>query len=158
MNEANDLHGDVRRELPCRASEQRPCNRRAADQHSPLVKEKRRNYEIYVSKLVWEEAAEGDKVAVKRRLKFIAHLPWLQVTAAVAGLARALIKQKALPPNAANDASYIAVGAVYHMQVLLTWNFSHINNPATEELVRDVCSEHDYHCPVICTPDQLLTS
>jgi hypothetical protein len=121
-------------------------------------KEKRRNYDIYISKLVWEEAAEGDKVAVKRRLKFIAPLPWLQITAKVARLARALIKRKALPPNAGNDASHIAIGAVYQMQFLLTWNFTHINNPTTEELVRTVCSEHDYHCPVICTPDQLLQS
>src|SRR5437762_4949177 len=76
-------------------------------------KEKRRNYEIYISKIVWEEASEGDPVAVKRRLKFIAAMPWLQVTASVARLARALITRKALPPNAGNDASHIAVGAVY---------------------------------------------
>jgi hypothetical protein len=120
-------------------------------------KEKRRDYEIYISKLVWQEAAEGDKVAAKRRLKFIASMPWLQITRAVTGLARTLIKRKAIPPNAGNDATHIAIGAVYQIQFLLTWNFSHINNPATEELVRTVCSDHDYHCPVICAPDQLLT-
>jgi hypothetical protein len=121
-------------------------------------KEKRRNFEIYISRIVWEEASEGDPVAVKRRLKFIAPMPWLQVTAAAARLARALTRRKALPPSAGNDASHIAIGAVYHMQFLLTWNFTHINNPATEELVRRVCSENDYHCPVICTPAQLLQS
>jgi len=42
------------------------------------------------------------------------------------------------------------------MEFLLTWNFTHINNPATEELVRIVCRQHGFQCPVICTPDQLL--
>jgi len=64
---------------------------------------------------------------------------------------------QALPPNAANDAMHIAVGAVYRMQFLLTWNFSHINNPVTEEQVRAVCRHEDFHCPVICSPDQLLS-
>ena len=44
-------------------------------------KEKRRNYEIYVSKLVWQEAAQGNEEAVGRRLKFIRPLRWLQITA-----------------------------------------------------------------------------
>jgi len=120
-------------------------------------KEKRRNFEIYISKLVWQEASAGNRQALAQRLKLIRTLPWLQITSEVAGLARALIAQKALPPNAANDAMHIAVGAVYRMQFLLTWNFSHINNPVTEEQVRAVCRHEDFHCPVICSPDQLLS-
>jgi hypothetical protein len=65
--------------------------------------------------------------------------------------------KKALPRNAENDAVHIALGAVYGMQFLLTWNFTHINNPATEEQVRSVCREYNCHCPVICTPDQLVS-
>ncbi len=119
-------------------------------------KEKRRNYEMYVSKLVWEEGAQGDEEAVERRLKFIHPLRWLQITAEVARLSHALIAGKALPPNAGNDALRIALAAVHGMQLLLTWNFTHINNPATEEQVRSVCRHKGFHCPVICTPDQLL--
>jgi|ERR1051325_1014020 predicted nucleic acid-binding protein len=119
-------------------------------------KEKRRNYELYISKLVWQEAEQGDDEAVDRRLHFIRPLRWLQITAAVSRLAQALVARKALPPNAGNDALHIALGAVYRMQFLLTWNFTHINNPTTEEHIRAVCHQHDFHGPVICTPDQLL--
>ena len=120
-------------------------------------KEKRRNYEIFLSKLVWQEASRGDKTAAERRLKLIQPFRWLQVTAQVMRLAQALIGKKSLPPNAADDATHIALGAVYGMEFLLTWNFTHINNPATEEKVRAICQSHDFHCPVICTPDQLLS-
>ena len=121
-------------------------------------KEKRWNYEIFLSKLVWQEAAKGDKTAVERRLKLIRPFRWLQATVQVVKLARALVARKAVPPNAADDATHIALGAVYGVEFLLTWNFTHINNPATEELVRTVCRQHGFHCPVICTPDQLLSA
>jgi len=99
---------------------------------------------------------EGNEEAVQRRLKFIRPLRWLQVTSEVMRLTRALVTKKALPPNAADDATHIALGAVYRMEFLLTWNFTHINNPVTEEQVRFVCRQNGFDCPVICTPDQLL--
>ena len=120
-------------------------------------KERRRTYDVFASKLVWQEAEEGNHEAVERRLKFIRPLRWLQVTAEVVQLTQALVGRKALPPNAADDATHIALGAVYEMEFLLTWNFTHINNPATEERVRIICRQHGFHCPVICTPDQLLS-
>ena len=120
-------------------------------------REKRHQYEIFLSRLVWDEAAKGDKTAAGRRIKLIRPFRWLQTTAAVVKLAQALVSKKAIPPNAARDAVHIALGAVYGMEFLLTWNFTHINNPATEEQVRTVCHQYGFHCPVICTPDQLLS-
>jgi len=120
-------------------------------------REKRRNYEIFVSKLVWQEAGEGDTEAAERRLRYLRPFRWLQINSAVAALARSLVEERALPPNAGNDALHIALGAVYNMQFLLTWNFAHINNPATEEQIRSTCRRQDYHCPIICSPDQLLS-
>lgn len=120
-------------------------------------REKRRQYDIFLSRLVWVEAAKGDKTVAERRLKLIRPFRWLQTTAVVVKLAQALVSKKAIPPNAAQDAVHIALGAFYDMEFLLTWNFTHINNPATEEQVRKVCQQHGFHCPVICTPDQLLS-
>jgi predicted nucleic acid-binding protein len=119
-------------------------------------KESRRGYDIFASKLVWQEASKGDKTARERRLKFLRPFRWLQVTSQVVALAQAMVRKKATPTNAADDAVHIALGAVYGMNFLLTWNFTHINNPKTEEQIRDICRQHGFHCPVICTPDQLL--
>jgi hypothetical protein len=93
---------------------------------------------------------------MERRLNFIRPFRWLQVTSQVVKLAQALVGKKATPANAADDAVHIALGAVYGMSFLLTWNFTHINNPATEEQIRGICRQYGFHCPVICTPDQLL--
>ncbi len=120
--------------------------------------EKRRNYDIFLSKLVWQEASKGDKTAAERRLKLIRPFRWLQVTADALKVARALVAGKAVPPNAGDDALHIALGAVYGMQFLLTWNFTHINNPEKEEHIRAICQRQGFHCPVICTPDQLLSA
>ena len=120
-------------------------------------KEKRRNYDIFASKLVWQEAGKGNDAAAERRLKFIRPLRWVQVTSEVLKLTKALVGRKALPPNAADDATHLALGAVHKIEFLLTWNFTHINNPATEVQVRIICQQHGFHCPVICTPDQMLT-
>src|SRR2546422_430140 len=75
-------------------------------------KEKRRNYEVFVSKLVWQEAGKGSREAVERRLKLIRPLRWLQITSEVLKLTQVLVARRALPPNAADDATHIALGAV----------------------------------------------
>jgi predicted nucleic acid-binding protein len=121
-------------------------------------KDRRRFYEVFISKLVWQEASRGDKSARERRLKFIKPFRWLQVTSQVMKLTHTLVATKAVPANAADDAIHIALGAVYGMNFLLTWNFTHINNPATEEEIRGACKRSGFHCPVICTPDQLLST
>lgn len=116
---------------------------------------RRKSFDIFVSRLVWSEAEDGDVEAAKRRLKVLKPLRWLQVKRDTAELARALVQSRALPENAKEDALHIALAASHGMHFLLTWNFTHINNAATEEHIKSVCEEQGCHCPVICTPDEL---
>ena len=60
----------------------------------------------------------------------------------VSGLARA-------------DALHIALAAIHHVDLLLTWNCRHIDNPVTKPVVRSVCAVVGFPCPEICTPMQL---
>ena len=39
---------------------------------------------------------------------------------------------------------------------LLTWNFSHINNPFTRMRIRESVEKAGCGCPEICSPDELL--
>lgn len=157
LHEAKALHGDIRHQLFGRWSSK---NQIIAGQQASTLrwwKEKRNKFHLFISKIVWTEASKGNAEAVQRRLKFIRSLPKLQINSRVARLARLLIAEKTVPPNAQDDATHIALGAVHGMEFLLTWNFTHINNPATEEQIRLVCHRHGSHCPVICSPDQLLS-
>ena len=73
-------------------------------------------------------------------------------------LAEDIIAGKAIPDEYPEDALHIAVAAVNGVQVLVTWNFSHLNNPFTRMMIRQVVQNAGYVCPEICSPDELLES
>ena len=119
-------------------------------------KDRRRKFQIFISQLVWDEASRGDAEAVVRRLKILKPLRWLQVKKDAAVLAKALVNEGPMPENAEDDALHIALAATHGMHFLLTWNFTHIANAATEEEIRGICQAHGFPLPVICTPDELM--
>lgn len=116
----------------------------------------RSNFELYVSELVTAEASGGDKEAAKRRLDVIEGIPELEVSENAESLAKVLCLEGPVPQNAEIDAYHIAVATVNGMEYLLTWNCTHIANAALRPKLEEVCYEHDYELPVICTPQELL--
>ncbi len=54
------------------------------------------------------------------------------------------------------DALHIAVAAVYAVDTIVTWNFKHMNNPATRLLIRRSVEAQGYRCPELCSPDEFL--
>ena len=51
---------------------------------------------------------------------------------------------------------HIAVAAVGGIEYLLTWNFKHIANPATRDLIQMICQDSGYTPPIICSPDEII--
>ena len=80
----------------------------------------------------------------------------LPITVAAVTLADALIRRRALPANAQNDAIHIAVSAVHAVDYLLIWNFHHLADAETRPLVGEVCEQLGYSSPEICTPSELV--
>lgn len=78
------------------------------------------------------------------------------MTDEVGELARILIERVPLPPKAQVDSFHIAVAAVNGLDYLLTWNCSHINNPALRPRIDSLCRSMGFEPPVICTPQELL--
>jgi len=113
-------------------------------------------YDAYISGLVYDEASEGDQEAAKKRLKAIEPFPILQVNEAATVLADILVSQNAVPAKYPEDAMHIAIAAVNGIQVLITWNFAHINNPFKRMMIRQVVENAGYRCPEICSPDELM--
>lgn len=116
----------------------------------------RHGYELYTSQLVIAEARRGDPEASDSRLNYLKGIPQLQITSEIRDLAVALIERGALPKKAEADALHIAAAAVHHIDLLLTWNCRHIDNPSTKPVVRSVCATQGYRCPEMCTPIELL--
>lgn len=111
---------------------------------------------MFISQLVVDEAGAGDPAAACERLAVLKDLPQLDITDDVAELAGALIASLALPAKASTDAAHIALAAVHGMHFLLTWNCTHIANAEMSVAIGNVCREHGFTAPVICTPEELM--
>jgi len=70
------------------------------------------------------------------------------------GLAKILVREKAMPgPEASGDAMHLAVATVHQMDVVLSWNVKHLANRNKVVHLREVCRRIGYVPPEILTPD-----
>jgi len=113
-------------------------------------------YDLYISQLVRAEVGRGDEDAANRRLALLSEIQELKNLPEAMNLAARFIQIGALPPNAREDASHLALASVHGIDFFLTWNCRHINNATKKPLMRRICEEDGYRCPEICTPYELL--
>lgn len=113
-------------------------------------------YETYISALVYQEAGKGDSDQAKIRLAAIKPFPMLDIDDEVRSLAGNIISRRGIPSNFPEDALHIAIAAVNSIDVVVTWNFAHLNNPFTRRAIRRIIENEGYICPEICSPDELL--
>ena len=118
--------------------------------------QKREHYDLFVSEFVEIEAGRGDAEMAAARLHRIQDVPRLSLNESTEELAAAILAKGLIPANAAVDASHIAVAAVHGMDILLTWNCTHIHNIAISRQIERVCARAGFQCPAICTPFDLL--
>lgn len=113
-------------------------------------------FETYVSALVFEEAHKGDKEQSKARLEAIAPFRMLDVDDEAYELAKKLVEGKGIPSQYPEDALHLAIAAVNGLDIVVTWNFAHMNNPFTRMMIRQTVENEGYRCPEICSPEELL--
>ena len=113
-------------------------------------------YETYISAIVYEEAGKGDPDQAKMHLAAIEAFPMLDIDEDARFLAERIIAGRGIPADYPEDALHIAVAAVNGMDVMVTWNFAHLNNPFTRKAVRRIVEREGYVCPEICSPQELL--
>lgn len=119
-------------------------------------RERRADFDLYVSQLVLEEIRGGDSVAATERLRVIAELPRLLVNEAAINLAERFMQSGPLPRNANVDALHIAIATTNGLDYLLTWNCNHLANAVLRKQVERLCRAAGYEPPTICTPQELL--
>lgn len=113
-------------------------------------------FEVLVSELVVQEAAEGDPEAASRRLSNLSGIDALGISDLAVSLAEALVREGPIPHEYGEDALHIALCAVNGVDFLMTWNCRHLANAALREEVRAMVEKHGFRCPVICTPEELM--
>lgn len=110
----------------------------------------------YISPYVVEEASAGDPVAALERIEALRPLPVLPIAHEILHLAEFLLLGGGLPAKARLDALHIACAAYHGMDVLLTWNCTHIANPAKLPVMRGLCAARGYKLPELVTPFELM--
>ena len=110
----------------------------------------------YISPYVVEEASAGDPQAAAERLEALREITVLPITAEVLELAEFLLLGGGLPAKASIDALHIACAAYHQMDILLTWNCTHIANPTQLPIMRGLCAAKGYKMPELVTPFELM--
>jgi predicted nucleic acid-binding protein len=138
----------------------RPSRNLIAAAHQQITQQwwdtQRARFKVYISPVVEEEAAEGNRDAAARRLAAMKDIEILEATDSAALLTRKLIEEGALPKTAEDDAAHIAIAAVHNIDYLVTWNCRHIDNAETKPVIRAICAVNGFVCPEICTPGELM--
>lgn len=114
------------------------------------------NYDAFISDIVIQESSKGDMTLAKLRLDAVEKFNILKIDDEAKELAKLLIQKKAIPDKCPEDALHISISAVNGIDVVVTWNFKHLNNPFTRIMIRKVIEMNGYICPEICSPDEFL--
>ena len=118
--------------------------------------DRRNDFDLYISEFVLQEVSNGDSMAAEIRLKALEGIPEIEITEQVAVIAEKLLEKASLPTKARVDALHIATAASGGMDYLLTWNCTHIANPALRFKIEAVIRSFGCEPPIICTPQELL--
>ena len=110
----------------------------------------------YISPYVVEEASAGDPHTALERIEALRPLHVLPIADELLDLAEFLLLGGGLPPKARFDALHIACAAYHGMDVLLTWNCTHIANPVKRLVMRGLCAAKGYRLPELVTPFELM--
>jgi predicted nucleic acid-binding protein len=113
-------------------------------------------YDVFISDIVIQESSRGDTTLAKLRLDAVEEFNILKIDDEAKELAKLLIQRKAIPDQYPEDALHISIAAVNGIDVVVTWNFKHLNNPFTRTRVRKAIEQDGYTCPEICSPDEFL--
>jgi predicted nucleic acid-binding protein len=113
-------------------------------------------FDLYISALVIQEASQGDNEVANKRLNTLSGIPILRITDKSQFIAQSLIDENAIPSAFEEDALHIAIASANGINLLLTWNFKHINNVFTKSKIIRCIENQGLIAPEICSPDEIL--
>ena len=94
---------------------------------------------------------------VEGRIDLLDGAQLLPITEEVEEIAQIYIDKMIMPKDPQGDALHLAVTSFYRVEVLLTWNCTHIANPNKFEKIRFVNFEIGLPVPTLTTPMNFLS-
>lgn len=115
-----------------------------------------KRFHVYVSEVVVEEAAAGNKESAEKRLKELKRFSHLELTERVEQIAQIYMEKLSIPKKALRDAAHLAVASVHNIDYLVTWNCVHLANGEIIKRLLKLNEKLRVKTPVICTPEELM--
>ena len=84
------------------------------------------------------------------------NIPVLESTEDIVSLGNRFLSEGIIPRTAMSDAYHIAIAVAHGVDILLTWNCTHIaNGEILGRLSREIRTQ-GFEPPAICTPEELM--
>jgi predicted nucleic acid-binding protein len=115
-----------------------------------------KRFDVYISEVVVEEAAAGNKESAEQRLNKLKDFPCLELTEKVEKTAQIYMEKLSIPKKALRDAAHLAVASVHNIDYLVTWNCVHLANGEIIKKLLKINEKLSIKTPVICTPEELM--
>ncbi len=113
-------------------------------------------YRVYTSTFTIREISRGDATAASSRIESMKDIKRLTITPEIENIGLEIGIALHLPQKSFLDAYHLATCIFHAVDYLLTWNCTHLANPAIQKQIIDYCRFRDLHVPVLCTPEDLL--
>ena len=115
---------------------------------------KRHQFRLFVSAAVFDECTDGNPDAARRRLEFIEGINSYPVTAEIQQLAEIYRQLLNIPERAIVDCIHLAVCVTHNIDVLLTWNCTHLG-PASQKKAQAYNEKNGLWTPLLVTPETI---
>ena len=113
------------------------------------------DYNVFISELVIEEIKGAPHPLQNKMLELVLNFTLLPITDEVQRLAELYIQNEIFPVKYSADALHTALASINQINILLSWNFSHLVKLKTRRMVALINTLHNYNPVDIIPPPEL---
>ena len=117
-------------------------------------KNERHRFSLFTSQTVLDECSRGDSDAAMRRIQLIQDIPLLAETDKAIELSLFYQQLLKIPERAKNDSIHLALCVTYKVDLLLTWNCTHLG-PVAQRQIQGYNAKHGLWTPALVTPETI---
>ena len=108
------------------------------------------------STAVIDELGEGSRQVTLDRLALLDGIEIFDPTVEIVNIAQVYMEKLIMPQEPQGDAFHLAIASYYRVDVLLTWNCTHLANPNKFDFITRINREFGLTTPELKTPHDYL--
>lgn len=117
--------------------------------------QERRHFRLFALGATEDELRQGEYDAKKAAVAAVLKLPYVPVTHEAQRWAEWYVEQGIIPMTKRADALQLALASVHEIDYLLTWNYAHLANAATQARLSGANQAQELWIPWLVSPDTI---